>query len=106
MNCTVDDCTKPSQRGGLCWAHHKKKLEGRPGPVAAPRGRYATPRPGALLHEAALKLADCDALEPREYRRAWQRVRYAALAYADVLKLRKEIASLRGELRQFRGEKG
>lgn len=72
MSCSVDGCESPAAKGGLCWAHAKRRAKGQDANVL--------PRPSGLerLREAALKYADAEGDE--DFRRAEDNLRKAAAA--------------------------
>lgn len=86
MTCHGPDCERPSARKGLCWAHLRQVLRGKPLRALAPRQQ----RPDERLKAAALAFADvveavmeyADATTSVEYERAEARLRMAALNYA------------------------
>ena len=76
--CAFDGCPTPSQRGGYCWGHVKQAQ--RTGHRTDLRERHASLAEGLRL--AAIHLADLAATDDEGWRKAWDRLRMAALRYA------------------------
>ena len=62
MTCSIDGCEKAAKRGGLCWAHVKRRrraaLGETPLPADGPLRDYGLPSAEQIVR-AALRLADC-----------------------------------------------
>lgn len=67
MECTADDCDKPATRGGLCYAHEKRKARGKD--MSAKVRDYGLSLT-ELRQKAALRYADASELSEAEYKRA------------------------------------
>jgi hypothetical protein len=72
--CSVDGCDKPSEKGGLCCGHRKRKQRGKR--VAGEIRRYRQ-KPRELVLEAVLHLAEVDSTDKGAWQRAWARLRAA-----------------------------
>lgn len=77
-DCTVDGCLRPARRSGLCWAHLWRRAHGRP--LGDIREQGQTPK--QVLLEAVYDFVDTDASDRRAWRKAWDRLRKAAVRYA------------------------
>ncbi|QSQ14061.1 hypothetical protein [Myxococcus landrumensis] len=78
--CTVDGCLRPARRGGLCWGHTKRHQRNMPGTDLLERGQS----PKRVLLEAIWDLVEVDASDKQAWRKAWDRVRKAAVRYVKA----------------------
>lgn len=83
MTCSVEDCERDAACRGLCWAHYKRQARGRP--VTGPLQQRD---PRATLRAAVQAVADVDTSEDAdaEFERAQDRLRKAAVRYAESLR--------------------
>lgn len=88
MTCPPKACTwcqRPAARGELCWAHAGRRRRGTSMTRPVRPDTRGKKRHGGLM-EAALAYADADGSDAQAYRRAWDRLRKAALAYAQAIR--------------------
>lgn len=85
MTCSVDDCLRPAERNGLCAAHRKRAQRG---VTVAGELRDVSRAPHEVLADAALRYADADSTDDREFARAQNNLGQAAKAYARALRPR------------------
>lgn len=76
--CGIDGCCKPAARGGLCWAHMKRKQ--RKKDSAQPVREYGKPVT-EKISQAALRYAEADPLDDKEFLRARDLLLKYAKAY-------------------------
>jgi len=75
--CTIDDCPNDAAKGGLCWAHLKRRTAGQ---ELAPPVEKRPESPLARLEEAALTYADAE--DDQAFARAKDNLRKSALVYS------------------------
>lgn len=79
--CEGPDCDRPAKRGQYCWGHGKQNSRGLPlRPLRPPKGGVLSPREQFDL--AVLALAMLRPSDKTGWRRAWKRIREAAVRLA------------------------
>ncbi len=79
MTCKVMGCEREAKHAGMCFAHYRRKLRGRP--LNTPL-KLRKINAWELLHEAAIRYANAE--DDREYELAYYALRRAALKYAHA----------------------
>lgn len=82
--CSVEGCHKPARKGGLCWAHVKRRQRSQP--LSEPLRKYGSKKTDKLL-DAALRYAH--ATDDEEYKQARRMLlRYAHQSEASRVRIR------------------
>ncbi len=83
-SCSADGCDKPVAKGGLCWAHRKRRQ--RNADMCAPVREYGQ-HPLAHLERIASQLADTETDEESDgtYKRRRELIRKIAASYGKSL---------------------
>ena len=78
VSCSVNECVNAARRGGLCWAHVKRRSRRQPVHV----NLMEKPKtPYERLLEAAFTMLDCKATDDEGWRRARNNLRKSAVRY-------------------------
>ena len=85
--CTIDGCTRPAARAGLCWGHLKRRQRGSTvgvelRPAAGGQAPVSLETSRSLFLDAAVEYAHVEPDDDEAYHRALERLEKAAVAFA------------------------